>query len=595
MNRPIQFDSFTQYRNERLCLALGLILLAFSLLDVDNSCSLRNSGDAVYAQEDSEQTLIYSSKNYASNLAKRTRNKVESIEANEVDDLEEIIETDALDGSEQENRSSNALQTEADESISSDAIETSEFALAPPERDIDVLIDMRHAYDFSDFPLTIDDRLYHRIYSFHRAFTYLKSQGVQIEKYESDEPLSYEYLSRCKTLFLNLPSADREPFLLSELASIKKYVEEGGTAFFIVDHTNCYFHQSRLKPLFHELDIEPQYYGICDATQNIGSGYGWIYLNKFKPCPVTERLRQIAFQTGGGVDPRDAVVWSSEASWQDSANIPVYGEADLGYFGNFAQDKGERAGANGAVLAKEIGLGKIVVVGDQNIFSPFFLQYLDNYRLWINSFAWLLNNPGLADPQKYVASGLDEKRVLCWEELRPNAKRFGDPDREGYYNVYSALCRYYNVFCIANDDTEIGLVSNVLLWIDANEETSQEGIEFAYMQLEQGKTLVVLDPTEGVFDKDESPLVVIIRKLEEKGIQTKENNGAVSGEEETKEETSPTVKKIEFSNGGKIIALHGKDSFDNSNVPAPESKFLFLQQENLNTLLKTIDFELNRK
>ncbi|MBP5623135.1 MAG: hypothetical protein J6X44_14100 [Thermoguttaceae bacterium] len=594
MNRPMQFDSFSHNKIESLCLATGIILLAFSALNADGSCSLWKSNDVLYAQEDSEHTLIYSSKNYASNLSKRTGNKVKSIESDEVDELEEKTDVDAHDEDEGENPSSYDSQTNSDESISPDIIETSEFALAPPERDIDVLIDMRHAYDFSDFPLTIDDRLYHRIYSFHRAFTYLKSQGVQVEKYESNEPLSYEYLSRCKTLFLNLPSADKEPFLLSELVSIKKYIEEGGSAFFIVDHTNCYFHQSCLKPLFHELDIEPQFYSICDATQNIGAGYGWIYFNKFAPCPITDRLRQIAFQTGGGVDPRYAVVWSSEASWQDSANIPIYGEADLGYFGNFAQDEDERVGANGSVLVKEIGRGKIVVVGDQNIFSPFFLQYLDNYRLWINSFAWLLNVPELADPQRYVASGIDEKRVLCWEELRPNAKRFGDPDPKGYYDVYSALCRYYNVFCIANDDTDIGLVSNVLIWIDADEETSQEGVEFAYKQLERGKTLLVLDPAEGVLDKDDSPLTVIIRKLEEKGVQTKKNNATVASEE-IKGGESSTAQMIEFSNGGKIIALHGKDSFDNSSVPAPESKPLFLQQENLKTLMKTIDSELTEK
>ncbi|MBR0225629.1 MAG: hypothetical protein IJL92_06180, partial [Thermoguttaceae bacterium] len=43
------------------------------------------------------------------------------------------------------------------------------------QRACDVLIDMRHAHDFSDYPLTLDDRYYHRIYSFHRAFSYLKS------------------------------------------------------------------------------------------------------------------------------------------------------------------------------------------------------------------------------------------------------------------------------------------------------------------------------------------------------------------------------------------------------------------------------------
>ena len=589
MNLPTQ-SGFLYRKNKSLRYILGLVVFfAFSLMDADNLISNLQSGVSSYGQEDSEPTLIYSTKNNASVFSKRTRKDATPVESDNIDEQEDRLEVDNPGENEEENSSLKNSLSIAEESLSSDVAETSEFALAPPEREVDVLIDMRHAYDFSDYPLTIDDRLYHRIYSFHRAFAYLKSQGVQVEKYESDEPLSDEILSRCKTLFLNLPSGDKEPFLLSELISIKKFVEEGGSAFFIVDHTNCYFHQSRLKPLFHELDIEPQYYGICDATQNIGSGYGWIYLNKFTPGPITDNLRKIAFQTGGGVDPRFAVVWSSEASWQDSANIPIYGEADLGYFGNFIRDSEEKIGANGAVLAKEIGQGKVVVVGDQNMFSPFFLQYLDNYRLWINSFAWLLNEPELGNPQKYVASGVDEKRVLCWEEFGPNAKRFGDPDPKGYYNVFAALCRYYNVFCVANDDSEIGLASNVLIWIDANETTSQEGIEFAYKQLKEGKTLLVLDPSDEVLEKVESPIVAIVRRLEENGVRTSEPT------EEVEEAASAFAKTIEFSNGGRIIALHGKSSFDNSNVPAPESKPLFSQQENLNTLLKTIDLELDEK
>ncbi|MGN0911236.1 MAG: hypothetical protein ACI4NV_07465, partial [Thermoguttaceae bacterium] len=45
-------------------------------------------------------------------------------------------------------------------------------------KSVDVLIDMRHAHDFSDYPLTLDDVFYHRIYSFHRAFESLKTLGL---------------------------------------------------------------------------------------------------------------------------------------------------------------------------------------------------------------------------------------------------------------------------------------------------------------------------------------------------------------------------------------------------------------------------------
>ncbi len=593
MRQQFHFLSFEKIK--RLCFRFSawIILLLTLFPPYERPFALsRTLNESLYAREKPKSALIFSSKSEISDAAKKGADRGKTIEKDPAEESPDVLSQNVTVQNEEKASPLDVPQAVAQESLSSGS--TPSGYVSTRARMIDVLIDMRHAYDYSDYPLTIDDRQYHRIYSFHQAFAYLKSQGLQIEKYESDEPLSEEYLSRCKTLFLNLPSGDKEPFLLSELIAIKRYIEKGGSAFFIVEHTNCYFHQSRLKPLFHELDIIPQYYGICDATQNIGLGYGWIYLNKFTPNPITKNLRQIAFQTGGGVDPRNAVVWSSDQSWQDAANIPSYGEADLGYFGNFSQDEGELVGSSGAVLAKEIGLGKVVVVGDQNIFSSFFLQYLDNYRLWINSFAWLLDNPELANPQRYIEAGTKTRRIICWEELGRNAKKFGNPDSRGYYNLYAFLCRYFNVFCIANDDSELGLDSNVLLWLDASEKTSEEAVRYACKQIEEGRTLLILDPSEGIFDNENEPIVSIIRKLDNKGIRANEDNERKIDDKKG-EINSRSEKIVKFSNGGKIVALHGDVSFDNSSVPAPEAKMLFSQQENLKALLEVIDRELKDK
>ncbi|MBQ9874603.1 MAG: hypothetical protein IJM30_09070 [Thermoguttaceae bacterium] len=460
-------------------------------------------------------------------------------------------------------------------------------------KEIDVLIDTRHAHDFSDCPLTLEDRNYHRIYSFNRAFERLKSRGVRVERYESDAPLDAELLARCKTLFLNLPSGDKEPFLLSELVDISNFIKSGGSAFFIVDHTNCYFHQSRLKPLFNELDIEPQFYGVCDMNQALGSGYGWIYLDKFSPSPVTQNLRQIAFQTGGGVDPRDAVVWSGDKSWRDAPNMPVYGEADLAYYGNFLPDKGERVGSNGCVLAKEFGRGKIVVVGDQNLFSAFFLQYLDNYRLWLNSFAWLLDRPELADPQTYLKNVVSDDAILCWEELAPFARRFGNPDQEGYYNLYASLCRRYDPFCVANDDSELGLSANVLLLLNSGSDASQTTLEVAYKQLAQGKTAIFLDPPEDAIQNDELLPAKLLKRLGENGVERAKAPDAPQSD--SNPAPRKYVERIDLSNGGTLILQRGRKSFSNADVPAPEATVLMLQQANLNALLQTIDSAMSEK
>jgi len=461
--------------------------------------------------------------------------------------------------------------------------------LSETSSDCDVLIDMRHAHDFSEFPLTLDDRFYHRIYSFNAAFQKLVDRGVVVAKYSRDEPLDASTLARCKTLFLNLPSGDKEPFLVSEITAITQFVKEGGSIFFIVDHTNCYFHQSRLTPLFHELDVAPQHYGVCDATQNLGEGFGWIYFDKFTKSPITQGLRQVAFQTGGGVDPRNAVVWSSDDSWQDEAGMPIYGEADLAYFGNFTRDEHEPICSSGVVSAKEFGRGKIVVVGDQNLFSAFFLQYLDNYRLWLNIFAWTLERPELADLNVYFEDARKKPTLLCWEELKGGVKKFGNPDNSGYYHVYTALCRRYNPFCITRDDSDLGLEADALLWIGGGEEISQQGVELGVKQLKRGKTLIVLDPAKNVANDENSAVAKLLRKL-----QTKGDLGNAPKESDETTTLKKFVERFETSTGGRLILLRGRGSFDNSDVPKPEVKALLFQRENVDALLKEIDDALGK-
>ena len=467
-----------------------------------------------------------------------------------------------------------------------------EFELVPAQKSAPtVLVDMRHAHDFSDFPLTVDDRFYHRIYSFNKAFAYLRAQGVRVEKYESQEPLELEKLREYQTLFLNLPSGDKEPFLVSEILAIKRYVEEGGAVFFIVDHTNCYFHQSRLTPLFHELDIAPQFYGVCDREHRLGDGEGWLYFNDFEEHEITRGLREIAFQTGGGVDPKDAVAWSSPTSWQDAPGMPIYGEADLAYYGNFTRDENERQGASGIVLAKEFGRGRIAIVGDQNLFSSFFLQYLDGYRLWINAFAWLLQTPELADLDRYAAHAQQSDVLICWEDLRPGAKRFGDPDASGYYHIYTILCRYYNPFCIARADTEER--GKVAVIIGGDEDYQPESFEFAYEQLARGDALVALDPPSDVWLRPKTELAALLDKLEENGVH---NDRDVTDDETTRSSIGirKFVERITLSNGGSITLVRGRYSYDNSTVPKPEGKLLMLDQENISALLQEINSLLQR-
>ncbi len=262
-----------------------------------------------------------------------------------------------------------------------------------------ILVDWIHANDFSMIGLQPGVYKYHVLCGFRLAFSYLESRGAGRE-YVSEGPLTLDLLNRHKLLFINLVSAEREPFLVSEIQAICEYVAGGGSLFVITDHSNAYFHAHQLKPLLTALDIRSSTATACDEAPNtLGEGHAWITVTRFKEHPVTTGLRCIALQTGGCVDARDAVAMTSESSWADEWSAGIYGDGNgPGFLGDLERNPEEAAGPLGVVLAKDYQKGRILIVSDQNLFADPFLNYADNFRLWLNGMAWLLRDDALRQP-----------------------------------------------------------------------------------------------------------------------------------------------------------------------------------------------------
>ncbi len=261
---------------------------------------------------------------------------------------------------------------------------------------------------------------------------------------------------RYRLLFINLVSAERPPFLVSEIAAIRAFVAGGGSLLVITDHTNCYFHAYRLAPLLTELGIDTFTDGVCDGPPySVADGHGWLRLVDFKPHPVTAGLRCIAPQTGGRVDPRFAVAFSSAQSWADAWSTSPYGKANApGFYGNFERDPGEPAGPHGMVLAKTLGRGRIVGVGDENMLGASYAHYADNYRLWLNSMAWLLDDPRLADAAAY--ENWRRPRIVLYEPA-PRGE-FGNSETDGSYHALVLLSRFWWTFATDRLDAPADLV-----------------------------------------------------------------------------------------------------------------------------------------
>ncbi len=429
-----------------------------------------------------------------------------------------------------------------------------------------MLVDAVHANDHSPHGLRPHEYDYHRVHGHRWAFEYLRSRGVRVD-YHREGRLHDRRLASCDALFIGLVSAERPPFLVGEIAAIRAFVHRGGSLVVITDHTNCYYHAWRLMPLFEELGLATFTDAACDEPPcTLGSGNGWIAVRRFVKHPVTIGLECIAPQTGGCVDPRFAVAWTSDRAWADAWTIAPFGEGSSpGFFGNFGRDPGERSGPLGVVAAKEFGKGRIVVVGDQNIFGDVFLNYADNYRLWLNAMAWLLDTEGLRDPTLYVR--WKSPRLLLYEQYDRTA--WGADDNSGCHFAQALLGRHYWAF--AND--RLTEPWDLVVFPDSDRRLRPEGVEAVAAHLRSGKNVLFLN-TEYVAGDAEVALGQILKAV-----------GATS----PKAKTGGGKWTIDVPKGGQIHVLAMDSAFDNTTLAPPHRTPNTAQAKRAKALLDAVE------
>ncbi|NLS91818.1 MAG: hypothetical protein GXX96_06515 [Planctomycetaceae bacterium] len=410
-----------------------------------------------------------------------------------------------------------------------DAITASPDEQAPSP----ILIDWIHANDFSMIGLRPGIYDYHATCGFRHGFEFLQSRKVDHE-YISDGRLTPERLARHKLLFINLVSAEREPFLVSEIMAIRDYVKGGGSLLIVTDHTNCYFHSHRLKPLLAVLGLRSFVHTACDvAPHTLGGGNGWVAVTKFRPHPITKGLSRIALQTGGLVDPRYAVAWTSDQGWADEWVVAAYGDTpDIGYYGDFEREEHELPGPHGVVLAREYEKGRIVIISDQNMWSDAFINYADNYRLWLNAMAWLLDDPNVADWKAY--EDWRRPRIAIYEP--DDATSFGSSDASGHYHLMCLLARHYWTFVNSRLDerADLRVVADGL-----RDLTEEEVAKLSVYVRSGGKLIVVFHVPAETEEKKETP-ARLSAVLDLSGAERK---------------SSEMATEYVFAGGGRIVFL----------------------------------------
>ena len=441
----------------------------------------------------------------------------------------------------------------------------------------DILIDAVHANDYSDFGLQPDLYDYHRTCGFRRGFEFLGHCGVRIARHET-RLLTGEKLRSHRLLFINLVSGERPPFLVSEVNAIVQFIREGGSLLLVTEHSNTYYHMHRLLPLLAELDIEGFLDTACDVSPHtLGSGNGWVAVESFREHPVTAGLRRIALQTGGCVDPRFAVAFTSEKSWADAWVTSEYGESNApGFFGNFQRDPGERGGPLGVVMAKEFGQGRIVVVADQNFFSDTFINYADNYRLWLNTISWLLRDEHLNDPAAYRR--FLPRRVLLLEDFE--LATFGSDDRFGCVNLMGFLSRYYWVFADNRSATEPDgrAVDDLIVLPNGHFELTPDILKVAVDHLRGGGPVLFLHTFPGAVADTSSGVYQTLRAA-----------GLDDPATATLSQIDDIRSTLTLPDGGSVTLFRPRFSLYNNAIPDPGRKPNAEQSRVYESLKKNID------
>ncbi len=437
---------------------------------------------------------------------------------------------------------------------------------APQRGGTGVLIDAIHANDFSTIGLKPGVYEYHHIIGHRIAMEYLRSRGVRCDR-ATQRRLDASRLAPYRLLFIPLVSSERPPFLVSEIAAIRSFVARGGSLFVVTDHTNVYFHAHLLQPLLTELDIASLTDTACDDwPQKLGNGNGWIAITRFKPHPVTSGLKCIAFQTGGCVDSRNAVALTSERSWADAWHTGIFGKENApAFYGNFERDVGERAGPLGVVMAKTFGAGRIVIIGDQNMLSDTFINYADNYRLWLNAAAWLLGQEALREPGPY--DQWRKPRILIYE--RYDRAAVGVSESSGCYHLWALLSRHHWAFA----DDRISVPSELIVFPYNDSLMPAEHAAAVAAHLRRGKNVLILN-AEGPTLLDEPS--VIAQVLGAAGVQ------------EPKRHTRPGRLVLELPGCGAIHVLGPNQVLDNGTVAEPTRPPTAAEEERNQMILEAV-------
>lgn len=348
-----------------------------------------------------------------------------------------------------------------------------------------VLVDLFH----TQLQNPIDHRLdrgvyeYQGVHGYSRLFDHLGAHGYPWTATRTHR-IDAELLDGFSVLFINLLHEGSPDFQAEEIVAIQEFVAAGGGLFVIADHTNVYRHAERLNPLLSPMGIEVGYHSALDSESVAGSA--WILVRNLAEHPTNQGIDLISFQTGGTVLGPSGTAFLSQYGFGD-----YWDESNSeGFYGNWAHDGDEGLEPKGAdiavVAAAEYGAGRVMVVGDQNIYGDVWLHFADNFAHALNGFEWLAGQEtqeGLRLRDRPV-KGLD-----LGVELSRSGYALGQGAPAKSYGLFHHLNRHQGV--TARAETHLDRDRDVLWLPTPLEAYSEADIEKVQVHLKKGRRVVL--------------------------------------------------------------------------------------------------------
>ena len=363
----------------------------------------------------------------------------------------------------------------------------------PPELGPAILVDLVHSrkQNPEDYRLQRNTYSYQGVHGYARVFDHLDHRGYDWSSIRA-QPLSDRTLKGFDVLFINLLDESRPDFSADERRAIHRFVRRGGGLFVIADHTNVYRHAERLNRVLEPMEIRVPYQTAVDyPPKHSVAGLGWLKVHNFERHPVTEGLRVVSPQTGAPLVTEHGIAFTSDRSFGDDWNP----DDDEGFYGNWSRDDDEPEGPLPFVAARQFGEGRVVVVGDQNIFGDAWVHFADNFELAMNAFDWLTGES--APTPVSDIPGLD---VAI--DLPHNGFRAGKSGAEGFYAHYVNWNRLEGINGLATLDVEA--TADVKVLLDPKEPFGESEGEHLVEFMESGGTALLTmsvdDPAPAALD-----------------------------------------------------------------------------------------------